>query len=348
MGVKEDVVKETLDPAEISSLASQFAGIALPLREHGVLFGGYSGTSIRVTAADGTKAVLKVCNGYTLKDATEQAAVAGYAFTDGFTGLCAPLPLIDQDSPTPFVVARADGTPVMMLRWVDGTAADKVVGKGDVPSASVMAAIGAGLAGMHSVRVSPLAAASLRAIEAGGACDLRKHLSGELEALMLGSAAIQGHDFLPFYARQLASLRAAMAEPGLPRGLLHGDPFLDNVLVSGADGSLCGFVDLEDVCVGPLLFDVACCASACCFREDGALDARRLRPLLSAYAQGRPLEPAERRRFVAFMKLAMLCNCTWRFINVRRPARAAQPAPPTRCARHTCPARSLAVQHPPS
>ena len=41
----------------------------------------------------------------------------------------------------------------------------------------------------------------------------------------------------------------------LPVGFLHGDPFLDNILVDPQSGAVAGFVDLEDVTVGPCLFD---------------------------------------------------------------------------------------------
>eukprot|EP00966_Prymnesium_polylepis_P270120 6240130-Prymnesium_polylepis.1 len=89
-------------------------------------------------------------------------------------------------------------------------------------------------------------------------------------------------------------------------GILHGDPFLDNILCDGATGAVSGFVDLEDVTLGPCLFDAAarrrpirtrrhirprvtrftharcvaapraspqCCACACCFdAETNRLD----------------------------------------------------------------------------
>ena len=311
---KAEVSKETLSDEEIASLCSNFSGIALPLREHGVLFGGYSGTSIRVTGADGVKAVLKVCNGYTVTDAVNQAAVARHAALAGFTGVCAPLTLADKTPSigAPCVVPRPDGTPVMMLSWIDGVAADKVLKTGEVSSTELLSSIGSGLAALHSV---PASGATLRECEKGsGACDVAKHISNELLNKMRSSPHTKAHPYLTdFYESECASLKTAMSAEGLPRGILHGDPFLDNMLVSGPQ--LLGFVDLEDFCLGPLLFDVACCASACCFREDGALDIRRLRALLTGYASVRPLTEVERKYFLPFMRLTMLCNCTWRFIN---------------------------------
>ena len=41
----------------------------------------------------------------------------------------------------------------------------------------------------------------------------------------------------------------------VPRGLLHGDPFLDNLLAKES-GEVVGWVDWEDVAIGPLMFDV--------------------------------------------------------------------------------------------
>ena len=312
--VKADVCKEEVRREWVEPLLAKF--VFAPLAEFKILFGGYSGTSVGITGTDGTKAVLKVCHGYTVEDVAAQAAICVHASKHGFDGICTALPV--RNAPTnQFSTLREDGAACCLLSWVEGTAADKVISAGRVSAADVLKGVGGGLARLHSVPVPPMAACSLRALEAGGACDLRKHINGEIDAVLSSSKVVAGHDFLPFYARQLASLRAAVAEPGLPRGLLHGDPFLDNMLVNPSDGSFGGFVDLEDACVGPLLFDLACCASACCFREDGALDGHRLRALLTSYAEVRSLEHVESRRFVDFMKLTMLCNWCVRSLRTR-------------------------------
>ena len=90
----------------------------------------------------------------------------------------------------------------------------------------------------------------------------------------------------------------------VPSGILHGDPFLDNILVHPVSGALSGFVDLGDVAVGPCLFDLACCASACCFDEQtNTLDTTRLRALLAGYVSRRPLAAAEAAIFVDFISV---------------------------------------------
>jgi len=178
----------------------------------------------------------------------------------------------------------------------------------------VLRSIGEALAQLHKVPVDGVS--GLRTMSVGGACDLRKHVSGELLELFRASEHSREHDYMPFYTRQLDLLQKAVGTEGIPVGILHGDPFLDNILCDGATGAVSGFVDLEDVTLGPCLFDAACCACACCFdAETNRLDCTRLRALLEGYSSQRPLLSAESATFLAWMKLTMLCNATWRFKN---------------------------------
>jgi Ser/Thr protein kinase RdoA (MazF antagonist) len=315
MSAKEEVSKETPERADVEALLAHW-DFPFPLGEFKVLFGGYSGTSIKVVGGNGVRHVLKICHGYERADVEAQARVAVYARGCGCDEICTFYPV--KGDPSAFAIERKkDRTPVCLLSWVDGMAADKVLSAGKVPASIVLHAVGAGLGRLHSVPPPAGAgAASIRVVESNGACDVRRHLSDELAKAFETSAVVRGHPFLPFYTAQLENLKAAWTSPGLPRGVLHGDPFLDNIMLDPESGGLEGFVDMEDVCIGPLLFDIACCASACCFRaDDNALDMRRMRHLLGGYASERPLGLSERKVFVAFMKLTMLCNCTWRFKN---------------------------------
>ena len=320
-------MREDISRSEVESLLAHY-DFPFPLQDFKTLFGGYSGTSIRVEGAGNQAFVLKICHGYERADVEAQARCAVYARQKGFAGACTFLALRPQSglgsllsalTPVQYSVERAsDKTPCCLLTWVDGSAADKVIAQGKVPAKDVLRAVGAGLGALHSVAApSGRDGRRLRACEAdNGACDVRKHLSGDFSRSLEAAPAVREHPFLAFYAEQVTSLQAAFSAPGLARGVLHGDPFLDNILVRPSDGTFEGFVDLEDVCVGPLLFDLACCASAACFRpHDNALDVRCLRALLTGYSSTRRLSPAEKANFVAFMKLTMLCNCSWRFKN---------------------------------
>lgn len=70
---------------------------------------------------------------------------------------------------------------------------------------------------------------------------------------------------------------------------------------------------------GPLLFDVGASVIGCCYRsgkdEDNGLDLERVKTFLSAYNAVRSLTPIERAHVVPFMRVALLCNATWRFRN---------------------------------
>ena len=120
-------------------------------------------------------------------------------------------------------------------------------------------------------------------------------------------------------------------------GVIHGDPFLDNMLVVPGPTpqsalSAAYWIDFEDTCEGPLLFDVACAVIGSCFVKKGAtegkeggreeqeshhphLDLSRAQAFLRGYTRERQLTLPEVELFLPFLRIALLCNCTWRFIN---------------------------------
>lgn len=92
--------------------------------------------------------------------------------------------------------------------------------------------------------------------------------------------------------------------PDLPRGIVHGDLFRDNVLFDGA--RLCGLLDFYYACTDAFLFDVAVCVNDWCVTADGGLDAGRAHALLSAYHAARPLSAIERGAWPVSLRAAAL------------------------------------------
>lgn len=90
---------------------------------------------------------------------------------------------------------------------------------------------------------------------------------------------------LPLFREELARARAL---PGAPRGLVHGDPFRDNVLWIG--GRVAAVLDWEMACTDPFALDVGIALCAWCWAE-GAFDGARARALLSGYRAKRRVEP---------------------------------------------------------
>lgn len=316
---KASIEYDAFSVAELQTVAKLF--IEDTVKSARKLFGGFSGSNYAVTCDSGAVYVLKLCNGYSEKDVQAQARIQAHLHHSGLEGACFALPRLDD--PQSFV-SCALGQPAVLLTFVAGTNADVILRKFPGPDKDAFEqrafrSIGHGLALLH--RVSCEGVGGLRSFRDGGACDVVKHMDGSCRKKMRDSVHTAKHPFvLEFYEQELGNLNASMEEAlsapaDFPAGILHGDPFLDNCLLN-PEGEFSAWVDYEDVSVGPLLFDVACCVIGCCFRaSDNKLNMRRLEALLQGYCGTRALTDAEAEHFVRFMRLTLLCNCAWRFAN---------------------------------
>ncbi len=79
-------------------------------------------------------------------------------------------------------------------------------------------------------------------------------------------------------------------ENKLPKGIIHGDLFPDNLLFRGE--KLTAMLDFEAACRGKFVFDLATAVNALCF-VDGAYSLDRFRYLLQGYEAVRTLSLAE-------------------------------------------------------
>ena len=105
-------------------------------------------------------------------------------------------------------------------------------------------------------------------------------------------------EILPFMPAAEAGLLASeirfqddRRRTDLPRGAIHADLFRDNVLLSG--DTVAGVIDFYFACTDALLYDVAIAVNDWCITDDGALDPRRTRAFIDAYAAVRPYTTAE-------------------------------------------------------
>ena len=76
----------------------------------------------------------------------------------------------------------------------------------------------------------------------------------------------------------------------LPKGIIHGDLFPDNVKFKGS--RLVGIVDFEAACRGKLIYDLATAVNAFCYLG-GRYRIERFEPLISGYERLRPLSLPE-------------------------------------------------------
>ncbi len=102
----------------------------------------------------------------------------------------------------------------------------------------------------------------------------------------------------------LAGLNGLLASnPGLARGVIHGDLFHDNALYQG--NKLTGIIDLYNACNSYLLYDLAIVANDwCSWRETH--NQPTYQALLKAYAEQRPFTAADHRAWPVLLQAAAL------------------------------------------
>lgn len=89
----------------------------------------------------------------------------------------------------------------------------------------------------------------------------------------------------------------------LPRGIIHGDLFVDNLLFKG--DKLVAMLDFEAAARGRYVFDLATAVNALCF-VDEHYDLKRFEALMAGYESLRPLSLAEWDAFPNELRLSAL------------------------------------------
>lgn len=81
----------------------------------------------------------------------------------------------------------------------------------------------------------------------------------------------------------------------LPRGIIHGDLFRDNVLFD--DNKISGLLDFYNATYAPLLIDIAITVNDWCVNQDSTTDPVREHALLAGYQSVRPLHAEEKQQW---------------------------------------------------
>ncbi len=103
---------------------------------------------------------------------------------------------------------------------------------------------------------------------------------------------------------------ASGIDPQLPRSLIHGDLFFDNVLFS--NGKIVAIIDFVEACDYYDISDLGMAVVGQCI-EDGQISYNKVKALISGYESVRVLEDIEKEAFKNFIEYAAIVISFWRF-----------------------------------
>lgn len=110
----------------------------------------------------------------------------------------------------------------------------------------------------------------------------------------------------------------------LPKGLIHGDLFHDNVLFAG--DQITGVIDFYNACHDWMLYDLAVTANDWCLNTNLTLDPVRCQALISGYASIRSFTEEEKQLWPLMLRLAAFRFWVSRIITFIHPEEAVDQA----------------------
>lgn len=274
-----------LSAAEVASLMANFQVPAID--DTRALVGGRANSSFLVTAGR-ARYVLTVCDD---KGPDEVASLV--AVIDHLAGLPCCDTRVLRTATGAASVSRA-GRPVIAKTYVEGTVSARL-------DAEQLDRLGRGLAALHA---APLLAGLPRDLGFGLA-------SFDAVITWPGSGS-----FGTWLAGVRDRLQGCVA-PDLPRGLIHGDLYADNVIWREGAPT---FIDFEEATDFYFAFDLGMALVGTAF-TDGLVSLPRGRLLLDGYQAGRRLDAAEAAALQDFTAYAAAATACWRFkqYNIRLP-----------------------------
>ena len=185
------------------------------------------------------------------------------------------------------MITFSHGKPVLVKRYVSGQVAE------DLDDAMLFQ-IGATMAQLHEIIAPDFLADN-------HACGLQTFLN------------IVGENIDPEYESWLAQQYNFLKKNiprDLPRGIIHGDLFYDNVLFEGK--KIKAIIDFEEVCQYYKLFDLGMGIVGLC-KEETSIDLNKVQWLLNGYQQKRVLEKREKEYLQIFIEYAATSTSSWRY-----------------------------------
>ena len=280
----------TLSPTELRRIVAQYAiGAPVKLVE---IPGGFGNSNFKLITTEG-EFLLKICDEKDPAELNMQIALLQHLRQHAYPTVY-PVPTRDRKHLTHETFGS-----VMLYPFLQG--------EHPHPSPETLAQLGEALAQLHCIPPIP---------------GLPRFAMG-ISQIVPFFQEVQGTQFATHPFVDSLKSQLALIEPqfnaALPRGLLHGDLFLDNTLFEG--DQMVAILDFEEGCYDTLLIDVGMTLIGCCYTPQNRLNLGAAQRFLRAYNGLRPLTENEWQALDSFVHYAALSIAFWRFrqFNIRRP-----------------------------
>ena len=247
------------------------------------LSGGWANSNYKLSLNDNTKRVLKIWDGKTLDEVNYLLSITTY--------------LSDNDVPTPSPIPFSNGEFMVVKDGLAWTLLPFVEGAWLEPNYSSLHSLGRIQASLHLV-IPPV---NLKDKYSRGNSLFDKLFS-------IANERNEWSDFLHMLKSESTRLKQNIGE--LPRGIIHGDLFPDNIL--GTNDNINSILDFEEVCYDILAFDLVMTFVGCGW-ENGEPVVERWVALLEGYQSVRMLSHEERDSLSDLHHLATLSIAAWRY-----------------------------------
>ena len=248
------------------------------------LAGGWANSNYILTLKDDTKLVLKIWNEQSLEEVEYLLSMTSY--------------LVDNGIPTAKPINFNNGELMMVKDGLAWTLLPFVEGQWLESNHSSLYSLGMIQANLHLLNPPK---------------ELRSNFSmGDTLFEKLFSIADETHgwsDFLNMLKTENALLSQSIGQD-LPKGIIHGDLFPDNVI--GTEREVKSLLDFEEMCHDVLAFDLVMTFVGFGW-ENGQPVAERWNSLLAGYQSIRKLTNAEINALPDLHRLATLSIAAWRY-----------------------------------
>ena len=245
--------------------------------------GGWANSNYKLSLNDNTKRVLKIWDGQTLDEVDHLLSITTY--------------LSDNGVPTPSPIPFSNGEFMVVKNGLAWTLLPFVEGAWLEPNNSSLYSLGRIQASLHLIK-PPV---NLKEKFSMGNSLFDKLFS-------IADERNEWSDFLHMLKSESTILKQNIGE--LPRGIIHGDLFPDNIL--GTNDNINSILDFEEVCYDILAFDLVMTFVGCGW-ENGEPVVERWVALLDGYQSVRMLSHEEMDSLSDLHRLATLSIAAWRY-----------------------------------